>query len=443
MKRMNFKRRKILKGAFGTAVTLPWFESFASKAEAAAVPPKRFIALYHPNGVFTPQWFPKQGRTESDFTLGPIHKNLEPWKASLLFTSGIDMKVAVNGLGEMHQRGLGAMLTGQKLGSGDFVGNDGTKAGYALGPSIDQVLVGMIGQGTPFRSLQLGVHTLEADVSGVVSYAGSNQPLLPQNDPRTSFRTLFGINAGALDKFASSNQSVLDSVVAQSRALQKRVSKADQATLERHLTLIRELEIRILARPGSSIGCVGAAPPPETLDFSAEGRLDQVAQLQVDLLLTAIRCDLTRVASLMVADAKNHIAIPHLGIRSDVHNLTHLADADPARVQVAARDAWVAGIAARILKGLQDTAEMDGSNALQNTLLFWGSDVSIGNTHSHDDMPFVLAGGGAGFKMGRYVKWNKALHNDLLVAILAGFGAQLTTFGDPAFCSGKSLGNLF
>jgi hypothetical protein len=67
--------------------------------------------------------------------------------------------------------------------------------------------------------------------------------------------------------------------------------------------------------------------------------------------------------------------------------------------------------------------------------------VSRGNVHAHDDMPFVLAGHGAGFRMGRYVRWGGKRHNDLLVSIVNGFGGAVSTFGDPAFCAGP-LANL-
>ena len=90
---------------------------------------------------------------------------------------------------------------------------------------------------------------------------------------------------------------------------------------------------------------------------------------------------------------------------------------------------------------LSNIPEADGTNALDHTLLLWGSDVSRGNTHAHDNMPFVLAGGGAGFRMGRYAKWQGAFHNDLLVSIINGFGGNVTTFGNPSFCAGP-LPNL-
>lgn len=439
---MKFSRRQVLRGAGGIAVGLPFLEALAPKrAVAQAMPKKRFIGIYHPNGVFTPQWFPTAGASETDFSLSPIHQALAPFKSKCLFTSGIDMQVAVTGPGEQHQRGVGAMLTGAKLDMGTFVGNDGSRAGYALGPSIDQTLVGLIGQGTVVPSLQLGVHALLPNVAGVVSYRGSNQPLLPQNDPRLTFRTLFqdvSTPPTELDKLRARRRSVLDTVQSQLASLKKQVSSSDQARLDQHLTLVRELETRLTALPP---GTCGTPTEPGQIEYQREAQFGVVTQLQMDLLALAIRCDLTRVATVMFSDAMNHITLPHLNINSDVHNLTHYSDGDPTRAQVGVRDTWQTGVFANLLQALDEITDVDGSKALDNTLVFWGSDVSRGNVHAHDDMPFVLAGGGAGFRMGRFVKWSHAFHNDLLVSIVNGFGGSLNTYGAQEFCRGP-LSNL-
>lgn len=433
-------RRQVLRGAGGIAVALPFLEALAPKralAQPAAV--RRFIGLYHPNGVYTPQWFPTGD--ETTFTLGPIHQALLPWKSRLLFTSGIDMSVAVSGPGEQHQRGIGAFLTGAKLDMGSFVGNDGSRAGYALGPSVDQTLVGLIGQGSRIPSLQLGVHALLPNVAGVVSYRDAKQPLLPQNDPRITFRTLFmdaGAPATEMDRLRVRRRSVLDAVHGQLIALKKSVSKSDQARLDQHATLVREMETRLTALPP---GTCQQPTDPGTVDFQREAEIPNVTRLQLDLLTLAFRCDLTRVATVMFSDAMNHITMPHLGIAADIHNLTHYSDADPERAKVGTRDTWQAGVLANLLQELDNIQDADGAKALEQTLILWGSDVSRGNVHSHDDMPFMLAGGGAGFRMGRFVKWTGQYHNDLLVSILNGFGGSYTTYGAPEFCRGP-LSNL-
>jgi hypothetical protein len=432
-----FSRRTLLKGAGGIVVALPLLPD-AARADGGAVP-KRFIASYVPNGVFTPQWFPTAGASPTQFTLGPIHQPLVPYRDQCFFVQGIDMNVAISGNGEMHQRGLAALLTGAKLNSGSFIGNDGSSAGWAKGKSIDQELVGLVGQ-TRIASLQLGVSCLERDVSGVMSYAGDNQPLLPQNDPRLTFRNLF-IDSGQptqmLDAIQRRRASVLDAVKDQISVVKRRMGTVDQQRLDEHFTQVRNLEVRVTALPPGA--CPTPMPPGELAALN-ETTMPEVAKLQLELLALAFRCDLTRIATIMWSDAKNHRGMPFLGIPSSIHNLTHYGDGDPGRAKVGDRDRWQMEQFASILESLKRLTDANGTTLLDNTLVFQGSDVSRGNVHSHDDMPHLLAGGAGGWAMGRFVRFNGQNHNNLLVSILRAFGGTHSTWGDPAFCTGQLMG---
>lgn len=434
MKRLN--RRTVLKGAGGILVALPLLPDTA-RADGGTVP-KRFIGSYVPNGVFTPQWFPTAGANEQTFMLGAIHQPLVPYKDKCLFVQGIDMNVAIQGTGEMHQRGLGALLTGAKLNSGTFIGNDGSSAGWAKGKSIDQELVAMIGQ-TSVPSLQLGVNAQERDVSGVMSYGGDAQPLLPQNDPAVTFRNLFSGTTGGpmLDEVQKRRKSVLDAVLDQIAVVKRRMGTVDQSRLDAHFTKVRELEKRVTALPP------GACPmpmAPGAIDPLQEAKMPEVAKLQLDLLLLAFQCDLTRVATIMWSDAKNHRGMSFLGINSSIHNITHYGDGDMGRLKLIDRDRWQMQQFAYILEGLKNITDPNGTTLLDNTLVFQGSDVSRGNVHSHDDMPHLIAGGAGGWQMGRFVRFAGQQHNNLLVSILNAFGGQHTSWGDPAFCTGALRG---
>jgi len=76
--------------------------------------------------------------------------------------------------------------------------------------------------------------------------------------------------------------------------------------------------------------------------------------------------------------------------------------------------------------------DVDGRTVLDNTLIFQSSDISDGDRHNHDDMPVVLAGGAAGFRMGQHVQVSPGpWFGDLFLAIAKGFGINnLTTFGE-------------
>ena len=74
---------------------------------------------------------------------------------------------------------------------------------------------------------------------------------------------------------------------------------------------------------------------------------------------------------------------------------------------------------------------------LDNTLVFCCNELARGNVHSHNPMPYLLAGGaGGGLKTGRFLTYNGDPHNNLLVSLMNVMGVQATTFGDPNFCTG-------
>ena len=78
---------------------------------------------------------------------------------------------------------------------------------------------------------------------------------------------------------------------------------------------------------------------------------------------------------------------------------------------------------------------------LDNTLVLCVNEISRGNTHSHDDMHFLLAGGAGGrLDGGRYLRYDDRPHNDLLVSVLNLLGLDDETFGDQRFCYGALPG---
>lgn len=435
MKR-GLSRRLVLRSAGGIAVTLPFLPSIA-RADTMP-PPKRFVGFYMPNGVYPAWWWPTVGPGgETDFTFAQSLASLADVKSHVLQVGGLDMKVALTGPGEQHQRGLGGLLTGTTLQSGTFVGNDGSTAGWANGPSVDQELISLVGAGSKMRSLQLGVKCTERDVSGSLSYSGAAAPLLPQNNPELTFRSLFSSMSMPDTEAAAIRRrrgSVLDAVLEQLSSTRNKLSVAERPLLDNHLTFVRDLETRVTGLPPSTFSCVEPSAPPTT-QYDTAAAMNEVSRLQLDLLVLAFKCDATRVATIVYSDAKNHTPLPFINVNGDVHNISHLSDQDAQRADLGKRDTWQIEQFGYLLRRLLETAEGD-SNLLQSTLMFMGTDVSKGNTHAHDDMPFLLAGHAAGFRMGRFVRFGGQAHNDLLLSILQGYGGTHSTFGDARFCTG-------
>ncbi|HXK18543.1 MAG TPA: DUF1552 domain-containing protein [Polyangiaceae bacterium] len=446
----RISRRNVLRAASGALLALPLLPSLRSSARAQAVtPPKRFVTMYTPNGVIHEGWWPTAGSSDTDFQLSLSHEPLKTYQDRLLILSGIEMKVAsaADGAGGPHQRGIGGLFTNTQLGQGAFVDGCGRTAGWATGISIDQRIAAAIGAGSPVASLQLGVRATENDVQGRISYAAAGMPLPPLATPLDVYKSVFqdflppAVAPGedAARALLTQRRSVLDAVASEFGALQTRLSAQDRQTLDAHLTLIRDVERRL----SIGIGDCQKPPEPAVLDPVSEVDMPTIAELQLDLLAVAFACDLTRVASFEISTALNRIRYPWVNSLGEGHALSHSGAGDPdSKAQLLARQNWHSTLIARLFDRLALIAEGDGS-VLDNTLLFWGNEVSLGTTHSHDNMPFVVAGGKWAFRTGRYVQYTgNPTHGDLLVSLLNAMGVSDKTFGDARFCTGSPLPGL-
>jgi len=129
-------------------------------------------------------------------------------------------------------------------------------------------------------------------------------------------------------------------------------------------------------------------------------------------------------------------------ITGDEHVMGHQPDDDLhswGKLRVIRR--WYMEQFAYLLGELEATPEGDGT-MLDNTVILLGSEVARGNTHSHMDAPFVLAGSAGGyFNTGQLLNFEGDVpHNNLLVSLQNSMGIEATTFGLPEFCTGPLAG---
>jgi Protein of unknown function (DUF1552) len=438
MSTRQFSRRTWLRAATGAALALPFLPSLCTRPVRAQERsfPKRLVLMYTPNGVIHDAWWPQNVVSEREFTLGPIHEPLLTHKNRLVFLGGLTLASAESGPGGPHQRGIGALFTNTSLQTGEFEDGCGAKAGWASGISVDQRIAAVVGTESPLSSLQLGVRATENDVQGRIAYAGAGQPLPPLNTPRDTYNRVFNrFIAPTTPDLVTEQRSVLDAVSKEFGALSSRLSATDRQTLDTHLTLVRDLERRLALSVPTAPTCTVPDVPP-ALDENSELDMARIGELQIDLLAAAFSCDITRVATFQVSTALNHIRYPFAESMEEGHALSHAGESDAkAKEQLIRRARWHASLAARLFDRLALIPEGDGS-VLDNTLFLWGNEVSKGTTHAHDNMPFVIAGGGWAFETGRYVKHDGKAHADLLLAVLRAMGVPDEKFGNPDFCTG-------
>lgn len=453
--RRRLTRRTFLRGLGGAAVSLPLLNlsmpgvpGFGSaRAEGQALP-KRFVFFIHPNGVVTDSWFPESPSSESAFALRPVHAPLADFKEKMILLRGVNMECSSVGPGEPHQTGMGGILTGRPLQEGDFVGGDGSRAGWGDGISLDQHLATTMGLDVPIPSLQLGVRADShggSEVRTRISYSGPGMPNPPMNDPMDVYKTVFSdlkTDPEELARVRAERRSVLDTVGSQYASLLRRVGSEDRERLERHFSLIRDMEGRLDTEAITGAAC-SAPATPEDLEPDSEDTMPQITTAHMDMLALALACDLTRVVTIQFSNAKNHIRFPWIDSLGDGHGLSHAGNSNVAAIdEWVRRDTWYAKQVAYLAKKLDSIEEGDGT-MLDNTVIVWTSEIARGNTHSQKNMPFMLLGSAGGhFKTGRYVEYSTSRsHNDLLVSLLHAFGGEDETFGDERFCTGP-LPNL-
>jgi len=434
---MNAMRRREFIKQFGlSAASLPFLVGLPSLGLASpARPRQRLVVMFSPNGTIPSAYWPEEeGR---NFKLKEIMTPLAPLKDRMLVLHGLSNKV--RGDGDSHMRGMSCLLTGIELFPGNIQGGSDTPAGWASGISIDQELKNFFQSKeetrTRFGSLEFGVGVTDrADPWTRMSYAGPNKPIAPISDPYQMYSKLYG---QLKDK--ENLHSVLDDVRDDLKRVRKLISAEDRRLLEDHEALVRQMEKEIgdAARQKLRV----APPSFEAGVADQNDNLPQLSRMQIDLLVNTFVNDMARVATLQYTKSVGMAHMNWLGIKDGHHSLSHEPDKDEtAQSKLIKINQWFCGELRYLAEKLANTPEPGGAGSLlDHTLIVWTNELGKGNSHTLDNIPFVLVGGGFGFQMGRSVKLDKVPHNRLHLALAHAVGHRLETFGNAALCEGGPL----
>jgi hypothetical protein len=439
MTRRSFLGRSIATGAI---MDLP----FLGRARpASAAPPFNAIFVYVPDGVVPSLWFPTGG--ETDFTLPVMSEPLAAIRGDCVFLEGIAMYA-----GEpTHPGGTKKVLT-------------------ATGPqSLDVFLGGKLKGSAPFDSLQLGVASNFENGSGTISFVGPGQEVKPDDSPINVFDRIFagvapaaaGSPAVAPDLRDRQRRSVLDAIRGDLTTLQSKLGATEKSRLDIHLQSLRDVEARasgIVLPAGKSCDLAsfqrGSLPAAMT-DFDypkvyhRPENFAVVGQLQMDLTVLALSCNMTRVVTLMWSHAVSPTKVPGLATTLGNHDASHYGTSpisDNARQFILYRR-WFMERLVSLVQALKRTPAAEGS-VFDSTVIFLCSDISDGDLHDQRSMPFVVIGGAnTGLRGGRYLNFaNKGqggqneTHARLLVSIARAVGVPIDSFGYTAMGTGPLPG---
>lgn len=474
MKLGTLNRRTLLRGAGGVAIGLPLLEAMLPR-RAHAAGPKRLVIFFTPNGT-NDRARAIPSATGTGFTLPLETEPLAPLKNDLLVLSGISMKTAdENREGDEHSVGMSHMLTCVNCVKADGYSTPGGEeyfVSFAGGVSVDQKIVQAIKPPTKLSSLEVGVQSIlgiGAHPFSRMIYEDRLRPRPAQDDPREVFKQLFtGFTppagsggpqpmpapaptpAPVVDQALERRRSILDYVLDDYKRLSTRLGGLDKRKVDGHLQGLRQIELQLATVPTTTSpaspavtpggGCALPADPAPKVTanaFTDQTQFPVLGKLQMDLLVMALACDLTRVASIQWSWARSTQVFSWVSQRDRHHDITH--------------QGWTAGLGnvnrwyaeqlayfGTALKSMQE----GGGSVLDSTVVYWCSDVALGQDHSYTNLrTFLLGSAGGFFKTGQHIKFNNEPHNKLMVTLMRAMGiADANQFGLSTIAAGPLPG---
>ena len=442
-KSWHLNRREVLAGT-GVALALPFLESMSWAAGSEKQLPKRMVVSYFSYGAYMPDG--KSGipdlrrlkQAHHDWSWWPCKRagELSFNKSSAPFAP---LKDYVSYLQGLDHKG-GWKLGGHSSGDVFATGADMTGAHKTNNISIDQAAARVHGHKTRYPSLVLGTEggTGSYGRCKTLSHYGPGRPIPSLNKPQEIFARLFKPHAGKDLKQVRADlkrkASVLDLVLEESRSLNARLGKADQAKMAEYLESIRSVEKRIertsqwTQKPLPKVSADGLK-----LEVSDKSPEDYI-RCMYDLIYIALQTDLTRYVTFMLeseqsgASEMQNYAHYLFGYSGNTHDISHKRPAD-----ISGRwDNWRAKQHAYFLQRLRDTKEADG-NMLDRTLVLWGS-AHPHQAHNTKNYPIHVAGGNKlGFKHGKlhqFLGKKKVPLANLFVSMLNAVDVPVKTFAD-------------
>jgi len=455
-KSWQISRRTVLRGA-GAAVALPMLNAMlpsVAMAAKAGKPPVRMAYLFVPTGVHMPDWRPTNANP-----VPKTLKELEASKSHLTVISNLEHRKAfANGDGPGdHARSSGTFLTGKQC-----LKNGGVRAGI----SVDQVAAQKIGDQTYLGSLELGIDRgrtsgncdsgYSCAYSSNISWRNESTPMAKEINPKLVLERMFQgrmprvpswdqtaiVRAKAVRKTAkrdSYKKSVIDLVREDAKSLRSDLGADDQRKLDEYIDSLRSLEKRIeyagRQRTYAPSTTKSRFPKAKLHTFQVPekkpGSYEEHVKLMLDLIILAFQTDTTRIATFMFANEGSNRSYPEIGVKGGHHSLSHHGGDKAKQSDIQKINQLHIKQFAYMLEKMKSLNELDKS-LLDNSMIVYGSAISDGNRHNHDDLPVLLAGRGGGtIKTGRHITVPKKTPMcNLYVELLGRVGARVKQFGD-------------
>jgi hypothetical protein len=407
----------------------------AGEADAGEAP-VRMAAVFFPNGAIMPDWTPEgEG---NDWKLGKTLQAIEPFQPKINLVTGLTLdngRAKKDGAGD-HARAGATFLTAARPVK--------TASNIRVGISVDQIAASQLVGKTKLPSIELGIQPsrnagscdsgYSCAYSSNISWKSPETPMAKETIPRMAFERLFG-NGDQKGRAERDfyRKSILDLVSQDADKLMKRLGETDRRKMDEYFTSVRELEQRILRTEQED----AAARPDMELPEGRPDQFEEHARLMFDLMVLAFQTDATRVATMMLDNAGGNRAYTKVGVKDGHHQLSHHRNKEETVAKIRKIDAYLAQNFGYFLQKLDSVVEANGRTLLDNSLVLYGSGLSDGNRHRHEDLPIVLAGSAGGqIPTGRCLR----MKDETPMANL--FMSMLDVMGTPVDSIGDSTGRL-
>jgi hypothetical protein len=429
----SLPRRTLLKG-LGAALALPLLDAMVPPLTALAQTPanpaklRRLGFVYMPMGCDHSRW--NLDDTGSLDNLSPILNSLAPVRQHLAVISNLELRNAYPGTHATSNAAFLSAATAKRTESTD----------YYLGTTVDQIAARHLGGDTQLPSLELAMDSVatvgQCDngyacvYQNCLSWSSPTTPLPAEAHPRLVFESLFGEGSNRKERQASLKRqsSLLDSMAAELRKLQKQVGPGDRRRIDEYVASVRDVELRI--QRAEAVSKENPLPDVDRPVGVPELYADH-ARLMFDLQKLALQGNITRVVTFQMSRETSNRVYSEIGVTDPHHPLTHHGN-DPGKIeQVAKINTFHVSLFSEFLQKLAATPEAGGS-LLDNVLYLYGSGMGNPNVHDHVNLPIIVAGGAAGkMRGGRHLQYKEPRPlASLYLTMLDKVGVRLESFAD-------------
>jgi hypothetical protein len=458
--RSTINRRAFLRGAGGVAVALPFLEGYLERSAFGALPTNPVFGFF----ICTANGVVQAGGSDPEkfwpMALGPIDTPtlaaatdrctgiLADHASRLLFVKGINYPNGGTGCG--HASGLAQTLTG-------LAPTGAANKAVSTGESADTTIAKLVNPaGVDPLTLYSGLK--EGFINEKLSFSAAGQVRAAEGNPYNVYKKLMGVatpgggGSTTIDQLVKRRKSCNDLVRAELNSLRNRsdLSSADKMRLDQHFSYIRDLENTMTAMCSTTGLDVTAITALNTGSaFRQNGKIEEVAKLQMDLVGLAFSCNLTRVATLQVGDGTDHTNYVVDGVTTEkFHYISHRQADDgqgtgakiPNAVELHTKIDRIRMGTFKYMLDRWKTYSTPNGPLLDNAFAMWTSHVANGPSHSFNNLPIIIAGSAGGYlKQGQYVDGARSTNGKLLTTLVTAAGGRSNGGAYTSFANAGSV----